>query len=211
MLDIYIIQKGQTVIVHSEKTFSDRKTIAHKYTHDDQQASYIYAKEKILIDDIRDIAYQIQKESLVEKQDVQKLILVICDEIGESAQQALLKVLEDIEPDTCIILYAHIHSIFLPTVVSRSIIMQEKDASLTKDKWDMSKKTVAERFAWVKELLSAEEDTLSKQDIIQTLTHIQQYDSKKDTHKEIYVRAFSMLKQPSVSIKYVLEYVVGSI
>lgn len=203
MIHTYI-QKGESVIVHSEYIFNDRKNIVQTHTDAHQQISYVYAKEKILIEDVRDITYEIQK-------DVKKIICIICDEIAESAQQALLKTLEDIEPDTCIIIYAHAHSVFLPTIVSRSMIVQEKNSASKKNLWNMSTKTVAERFAWVKEFLSQEEETISKQDIIQILTHIQEFDNKKDMHTAIYVRAFSMLKQPSVSIKYVLEYVVGLI
>lgn len=206
MLETYI-QKGEVVVVHSAQSFDTRNTVVHKHTetHPDIR---IYAKEKILVDDVRDFTYQFQKESTSEIFGVARLAILICDEIAQPAQHALLKVLEDMDADSCILIYTHTHSVFLSTVLSRVIVTHEKNISDHNNKWSIHNKTVAERFDMIKKIMKEfEDDTLTKQDIISIVEDVRKHDKKKEEHGEVYTRALSMLKQPSVSVKYVLEYV----
>ncbi len=200
------IQPGEAVIVHSPMSFDLRNEIVHTHAQTHPGLT-VYAKEKILVDDVRDFAYEMQKY------EVEKVGILICDDIAVSAQHALLKVLEDMPSNTCILIYTHVHSVFLSTVLSRVIIIHEKDTANSTNTYivpKIHKLTVSERFAIVKDIVKKYEDEeLSKQDIITIIESFQATDIKKDTHQDVYTRAISMLKQPSVSVKYVLEYVVS--
>ncbi len=206
ILDAYI-QKGEAVIVHSTIPFDTRHASIreHIQSHPDIR---VYAKEKILVDDVRDFTYEFQKESSGEVYGVKKLAILISDEIAQPAQHALLKVLEDMDAESCILIYTHTHSVFMSTILSRVIVAHEENNISHTNEWNIHKKTVAERFDLIKKLMKEYDDEkVTKQDIISIVESIQESDKKKGEHGEIYTRALSMLKQPSVSIKYVLEYV----
>jgi DNA polymerase III delta prime subunit len=196
------IQKGEAVLVHSTKPFDIRNVSVREYIQTHPEV-IVFAKEKILMEDLREFVYQSLKESV-------KVSILIFDDMVLPAQQALLKTLEDIQDDTCILLYAHAHSTFIPTVLSRVIITHDTSQKDTQRQYSVQDKTIAERFDMIKHIMKEYEDEkLSKQDIIDIVAGIQQNDMQKDMHADVYLRAFSMLKQPSVSIKYVLEYVCG--
>lgn len=206
MLEAFV-QKGEAIVVHSTKPFDMRNASIreHMQTHPDIR---VYAKEKILVDDVRDFTYEFQKEGNAEIFGIAKLAILICDEIAQPAQHALLKVLEDTDADSCILIYTHTHSVFLSTILSRVIVVHEEDNIEHTNEWNIHKKTVAERFDMIKKLMKEfDDEKVTKQDIISIIERIQESDKKKAEHSEIYTRALSMLKQPSVSIKYVLEYV----
>lgn len=200
------IEKGEAVLVHSDQSFDIRNVSVRDHFKEHPEV-IIYAKEKILIEDVREFIYHIQKDG------TEKISVLIFDDIVLPAQQALLKILEDIDKNACIILYTHTHSVFIPTVLSRVVLkheVQEVDSKV--HTYNIGNKTIAERFDMVKAIMKEYEDEkLSKQDVIDIINHMQIIDTKKDAHKDIYNRAISMLKQPSVSVKYVLEYVVGLI
>jgi len=205
MLETFV-QKGEAVIVQSDKSFDIRYSIAKDHAKLFPEI-IVFSKDKILIDDVRDFTYEFQKETSGTVHGVRKLAVIICDEIAQPAQHALLKVLEDMSPESCILIYTHTHSVFLSTVLSRVVLKYEEAEEVVKD-WNIHSKTVAERFDMIKKLMKEYDDEkVSKQDIISIVASIQESDKKKGEHGEIYTRAMSMLKQPSVSIKYVLEYV----
>ncbi|MES2623629.1 MAG: hypothetical protein V4576_04470 [Patescibacteria group bacterium] len=204
MVEAYI-QKGEAILVYSDTAFADRIITVQKDfgTHSDV---IIYSEEKMKIDTVRDFVYDLQKESMGGLHGVSKVGILICDDIALPAQHALLKVLEDIDPAACIIIYAHSESVFLSTILSRVIVAREKNSANKKtdiEKYGLNGKTVAERLEQVKKVMKAYDDEkLTKQDIIQLLDIV-----KGNT--EAYTRALSMLKQPSVSVKYVLEYIAA--
>jgi DNA polymerase III delta prime subunit len=186
--------------VYSGHDFDIRHASVREYIQTHPEVT-VFAKEKILIEDLRDFVYQSQKEST-------EVSILIFDDMVLPAQQALLKTLEDIVGNTCIVLYTHAHSTFIPTILSRVIVHREESHKDAKNIYSLKDKTVAARFDIIKQIMKEYDDEkLSKQDIIDIVTDIQCEDTQKDTHVEVYARAFSMLKQPSVSIKYVLEYV----
>ena len=208
MIHTYIT-KGEAVLVHSDQSFDIRNVSVRDHFKAHPEVT-IYAKEKILIEDVREFIYQIQKEGTGVIDGVEKISVLIFDDIVLPAQQALLKVLEDIDKNACIVLYTHTHSVFIPTVLSRVVLKHEVQATGKVHTYNIGNKTVAERFDMVKAIMKeVEDEKLSKQDVIDIISHMQIVDAKKDAHREIYARAISMLKQPSVSVKYVLEYVVG--
>jgi hypothetical protein len=201
MVETYI-QKGEAVLVYSDARFSDRVSEVHNTfgTHGDV---VLFSEEKMKIDMVRDFAYDMQKESMGGLHGVSKAGMLICDDIAIPAQHALLKVLEDIDSEACIIIYAHVQSVFLSTVLSRVVKVYEKNAS--QKEISITGKTVAERLESVKKIMKDfDDEKLTKQDIVGLLESVKE-------NKEVYAKALSMLKQPSVSVKYVLEYVAATI
>jgi DNA polymerase III, delta subunit len=206
MLETYV-QKGEVILIHSAKSFDIRHALVQENKRDCPNI-LVYSKEKVLIDDVRDFTYELQKESIDTTHGVKKLAVLVCDDIAQPAQHALLKVLEDMSSDDCILIYTHSHSVFLPTVLSRVIVAHENEKDTSHTDWNIHNKTVAERFDMIKKIIKEYEDEkVTKQDIVSIVTYIQEVDTTKEKHIAVYVRALSMLKQPSVSIKYVLEYV----
>lgn len=206
-LETYI-QKGEVILVKSNISF-DMRNKAVRNNLKIPRETVLFAKEKILVDDIRDFAYELQKESI----DNTKLAILVCDDIAIPAQHALLKIFEDLDVQTCIMVYIHEHAVFLSTVLSRVIVKYE-EVDIKKDKkneLDFTSKHISKRLEIVKNILKkVEDEEVSKQDVTSMLEELQKEDGKH-THTHVFTRALSMLKQPSVSIKYVLEYVAMSI
>lgn len=201
------IQKGEAVLIHSDVAF-DVRVNGVRASFKTYPEITVYAKEKVLMEDVRDFVYEMQKESTGDM----KIGVLICDDIAVAAQHALLKVLEDMTPDTCILIYTHVHAVFLSTVLSRVVVKFEESDDKKKGVKTFKNKTVGERFEIIKVIMKEYDDEeLSKQDITTLVEDIQKGDEKRDLHRDVYARAFSMLKQPSVSVKYVLEYVAGNI
>ena len=199
MLTTYI-QKGEAIITYSAIPFDVRISAAREQFVQ-TESTVIYTKEKILVDDVRDFVYEMQKES----QGNIKIGILVCDDIAVAAQHALLKVLEDMTSDTCILIYTHVHAVFLSTVLSRVIVKHEEGKHHVPT-LAFAGKTVAQRFDIIKALLKkVEDEEVSKQDITSMVEKLKEHDTK-NTHNDVYVQALSMLQQPSVSIKYVLEY-----
>lgn len=202
MIETYI-QKGEAILVYTDISFADRiiSIQQHLGSHAD---IVVFSEEKMKIDTVRDFVYEMQKGSTEGVYGVSKLGILICDDIALSAQHALLKVLEDIDSSTCVIVYTHSESVFMSTVLSRIIEISEV-GKIKKSGLIITGKTVAERLESVKKIMKDfDDEKITKQDIIGILDMI-----KENT--EVYTRSFSMLKQPSVSVKYVLEYVASNL
>lgn len=205
MIQTYI-QKGEVVLVYSNTSFTERVSMVHKSFHSHPDI-VIFEEEKMKIDTVRDFVYEMQKGSTGGVGGVSKIGVLICDDIALPAQHALLKVLEDLDSSVCIIIYAHVQSVFMSTVLSRVIEIHENNetAIRTKPIIQLTGNTVAERLESVKKIMKAYDDEkITKQDIIEIL---EDYEG----NREVYLRALSMLKQPSVSVKYVLEYIAVQI
>lgn len=202
MIESYI-QKGEAVLVYTEVDFNERLLQVQQSlgVHADV---VLCAEEKMKIETIRDFVYGMQKESTGGVYGVAKVGVLLCDDIAHPAQHALLKVLEDIQSDTCILIYAHTHSVFMSTVLSRVMQIRESEKK-NNTHMQIVGFTTAERFESVKKILKEfDEEKITKQQIITILDQIKE-------NKEAYSRALSMLKQPSVSVKYVLEYVASNL
>lgn len=202
MIETYI-QKGEAILVYTDIPFADR-IISVQKSFDTHADIVVFSEEKMKIDTVRDFVYEMQKESTGGINGIGKVGILICDDIALSAQHALLKVLEDLDSSTCIIVYAHAESVFMSTVLSRVIEKSEIGKNNSKG-LTLSGKTVAERLESVKKIMKDfDDEKITKQDIIGILDQVKE-------HREVYSRAFSMLKQPSVSVKYVLEYIASSL
>ncbi len=193
------IQKGEAVLVYSDTPYSERHMSVQKNfdTHPDV---VVYAEEKLKMETVRDFIYEMQKASTGGIFGVEKIGILICDDIVLPAQHALLKALEDLHPATSIVIYAHSQSVFMSTVLSRVIQISDKEKGGGNNVL-ISGKTAAERLEAVKKIMKDfDDEKITKQDIISILEQVK-------GNAEVYSRAFSMLRQPSVSVKYVLEYV----
>jgi hypothetical protein len=216
MLELeHYTEKGEVVVIQGDQSFALRNITVREYLKDFPYIA-IYSEEKVSIETVRAFVYELQKkhidESIEKRFKVKKIALLICDDIALAAQHALLKEFENIESDTCILIYAHINTVLLSTIVSRVIVKKEK--GIEEDdmrfclanssrfcKWSILGKSVSEKLDIVKKIIKDYEDELvTKQDVIQYVKHI----SKQKNSAYVV----SMLKQPSVSLKYVLEYVV---
>lgn len=199
MIQSYI-QKGEAILVYTDTPFSER-IISIKETLGAHPDIVIFEEEKMKIDTVRDFVYEMQKGSTGLVHGVGKLGILVCDDIALPAQHALLKVLEDLDSSVCIIISAHTESVFMSTVLSRVIEKHETNNSIVEHK-TLAGKTVAERLESVKKIMKEfDDEKITKQDILGILEGYK-------TNREVYSRALSMLKQPSVSVKYVLEYIV---
>lgn len=202
MIQSYI-QKGEAILVYTDIPFADR-IISVQKSFDTHSDIVVFSEEKMKIDTVRDFVYEMQKGSTGGIDGVSKIGILICDDIALPAQHALLKVLEDLDSSACVVIYAHIESVFMSTVLSRVIEKSEIGKNNAKG-LTLSGKTVAERLESVKKIMKDfDDEKVTKQDILGILEQCK-------NNREVYGRAFSMLKQPSVSVKYVLEYVASNL
>ena len=134
-----------------------------------------------------------QKKTSELNNDFKKLGILIFDDISLNASNALLKILEDIDKENCIILYTNNNIKLLSTILSR-VIQIDEDDYLVDDKILNNKN--------IKDPDLSSKDDLDKQEIIKWIeSKIQKSEINKDKTPLIWING------SSPNIKYIVEYV----
>ncbi len=208
------IQPGEAVLIRSGRPLTDRVSEVEHVIGDPD--TVFFSSSKILIDDIRSWSDDLRKSSLHGIHGVSKLGILIFDEILIPAQNILLKELEDIHPDVCILLMVHVHTVLLPTVMSRVIEEIENvsldtvlDTKIFPDvQYFSEEKNITKRIERIKKIVDAyDDDKISKQDIVVWIESLQ--NTSKVGNTKLFAETIVLLKQPSTLVKYVLEFFVG--
>lgn len=182
------IQKGEVLLIQSGKSFDERIHQVHSVFP--LNSDIIVLKNKgISIEDVREFQDNFQKTSSEINDGFKKLGILIFDDISINASNALLKVLEDIDKENCIILYTNKNVMLLSTILSRVIRIDEKEDSLSNKKIEMPNPD--------------DKDTpIDKQQVIEWITYkIETSKINKDKQPLMWIN------NPSPNIKYIIEYV----
>lgn len=185
------IKKGEAILIKSSLSFEQRVDfINNTFT---QSSDIFVLKNKIIaIDHIRYFKNEFQKSSSEVNADFQKLGIIIFDDISQQAQNSLLKVLEDIDKENCIILYINKNVKLLSTILSRVVSIDEDVENKTKEK---NKKPELPN-------LDDKENPIDKQQVIEWIKYtIENSKINKDKKPLIWINS------PSPNIKYIVEYV----
>jgi hypothetical protein len=180
------IQKGEAILLKSDKNIDDR----FKYVSDNlilNSDVVVIKKLSIGIEDVRDFQDDFQKSSSEINSDFNKLGILIFDDISIPASNSLLKILENIDKNNCIILYTNKNIQLLSTILSRVIQMDQDDIK--------NKKPIEPSFD--------DKDNLpNKQDVIDWIKYKIEI-SKKNKDKQPLI----WINNPSPNMKYIVEYV----
>ena len=182
------IQKGEALLMRTNKTFDERVDFS-SVTFPSNSDIVIFKNKTIAIDDIRDFQNDFQKSSSEINSDYQKLGILIFDDISIQAQNSLLKVLEDIDKNNCIILYTNKNIKLLPTILSRVVSIDEEGKKEKSKKLELPD-------------LSDKENPIDKQQVIEWINYtIENSKINKDKKPLIWINS------PSPNIKYIVEYI----
>ena len=186
------IQKGEAILLKSDKNFEDRV----KYVEENLASNsdtVIFKNKSISIDDIRYFQDDFLKSSSEINLGFNKLGILIFDDISISASNSLLKVLENIDKDNCIILYTNKNIKLLSTILSRVIEIDQDNKDIVSDK--KKKKPIEPVFE--------DKDSMpDKQDVIDWIKYkIETSKVNKDKQPLIWIN------NPSPNMKYIVEYV----
>ncbi|MBC7766968.1 hypothetical protein H7Y21_03180 [Arenimonas sp.] len=181
------IQKGEALLIQSDISFNEK--IHEILNFFPLNSDIVILKNKtITIDDVRDFQNDFQKSSLELNLDFGKLGILIFDDMSIQAQNSLLKILEDISKQNCIILYTNKNIKLLPTILSRVL-------SIDKEKNKKTKKPELPD-------LTDKDTPIDKQQVIEwILFMIVNSKINKDKKPLIWINS------PSPNIKYIIEYV----
>ena len=183
------IKKGEVILLKSNKIIEDRFEIV-KDNFTENPDVFIIKNKNIGIDDIRYFQDNFSKKSQGLNNDFKKLGVIIFDNISEQAQNSLLKILEDIDKEDCIVLYTNKNIKLLPTVLSRVIEENEDNETVNK------KEKVKEPD------LTDKENMPDKPEIIKWIEYkIEVSKINKDKTPLIWINS------PSPNIKYIIEYI----
>lgn len=182
-----LIQKGEAILYKTDLPFDERVDFIYKtFT---QNSDIVVLKNKtIAIDDVRDFQDDFQKSSSEQNLDFKKLGILIFDDISPQAQNSLLKVLEDIDKENCIILYTNKNVKLLSTILSR-VVSRDDEEKVKNKKPELPD-------------LTDKENPIDKQQVIEWIKYtIENSKINKDKKPLIWINS------PSPNIKYIIEYV----
>lgn len=206
------VQSGEAVLIRSIKSFTDRVASVESLVGNPDIV--FFSAPKILIDDIRAWSRDLRKSSMGKVHGVSKLGILVFDEILIPAQNILLKELEEIAPDVCILLVVHMHTVLIPTVMSRIVEVFEStsiDNVLDENifpnaEYFKTEKNISKRLERIKKIVDAyDEGNVTKQDIVVWVESLQ----VRGGDTKLFVETITLLKQPATLLKYVLEFFVG--
>lgn len=181
------IQKGEALFLKSDKTFEERVDFINN-TFASSSDIVVLKNKTIAIDDVRDFQNNFQKSASDVNANFQKLGILIFDDISPQAQNSLLKVLEDIDKENCIILYTNKNVKLLSTILSRVVSIDEGE------KKKIKKPELPD--------LTDKENPIDKQQVIEWIKYtIENSKINKDKKPLIWINS------PSPNIKYIVEYV----
>lgn len=143
-----------------------------------------------------------------------KTVFIVFDQMTLPAQNAFLKTLEDVDVDTCIILYVSKQTTLTSTVVSRVVSVEIEEGAVEHKiffsyKKITTEKLISKRYEMLKPIVKAYDlDEISKQDIVSWLSRM--YRETDDRWaRDVLSESIILLQQQSVLVKYVLEYMVS--
>ena len=181
------IQRGEALLMKTNKTFDERVDFS-AVTFPSNSDIVILKNKTIAIDDVRDFQNDFQKSSSEMNQGFGKLGILIFDDISIQAQNSLLKILEDIDKNNCIILYTNKSIVLLPTILSRVVSIDEEEKVRGK------KPELPD--------LTDKDNPIDKQQVIEWITYtINNSKINKDKKPLIWINS------PSPNVKYIIEYV----
>ncbi len=179
------ILKGEAVLIKTDKNIEDRLSFINDNFENNADIS-ILDNKTVSIEDIREFQNIFQKTTHELNRDFKKLGILIFDDISIQAQNSLLKILEDIDKENCIILYTNKNIKLLSTIMSRVIEENEEEAN---------KKTK------IKEPDLTSKEDIDKQEVIKWIEYKIENSKNKDKIPLIWINS------PSPNIKYIIEYV----
>ena len=179
------ILKGEAVLIKTNKNIEERLSFVNDNFENNADVFVINSKN-ISVDEIRNFQEYFQKESHGLNKDFKRLGIIIFDDISIQAQNALLKILEDIDKGNCIILYTNKNVKFLSTILSRVIKIDDED-STKKNK--------------IKEPDLTSKEDIDKQEVVKWIEYKIENSKNKDKIPLIWINS------PSPNIKYIIEYV----
>ncbi len=181
------IQRGEALLMKTNKTFDERVDFS-AVTFPSNSDIVILKNKTIAIDDVRDFQNDFQKSSSEVNANFGKLGILIFDDISIQAQNSLLKILEDIDKDNCIILYTNKNIKLLPTILSRVVSIDEEE-KVKKNKPELPD-------------LTDKDNPIDKQQVIEWITYtIENSKINKDKKPLIWINS------PSPNVKYIIEYI----
>ena len=169
------------------------------------------------IDDLSDVVSMHQRVPMGSK----KVLVLSANNITTQAQNSLLKMIEEPTLRTHFFICLPTPSILLPTVLSRVQVIDlrnsEKGASDAGEKNDTEKaaqlflkNSIPERLLQVKELLAElDKELITKEDVFQLVSAVLRLAHLKDktgSNLEVISRVADYMRDPSSSIKMLLEY-----
>lgn len=181
------IQKGEALLAKTNKTFDERVDFINSAFPANSDIA-ILKNKTIAIDDVRDFQNDFQKTSSEANLGFGKLGILIFDDISIQAQNSLLKILEDIDKENCIILYTNKNIKLLPTILSRVVSIDEESKGKGK------KPELPD--------LTDKDNPIDKQQVIGWIKYtIDNSKINKDKKPLIWINS------PSPNVKYIIEYV----
>ncbi len=179
------ILKGEAILIKTNKNIEERLLFVND-SFENNSDILILNNKSLSVDDIRDFQEYFQKQSQELNSDFRKLGVLIFDDISIQAQNSLLKILEDIVKDNCIILYTNKNIKLLSTILSR-VIEENEDGVGAKTK--------------IKEPDLTSKEDIDKQEVIKWIEQKIGNSKNKDKIPLIWINS------PSPNIKYIIEYV----
>jgi DNA polymerase III delta prime subunit len=185
------VQKGEVLLIKTSESFESRILFIKKIFPLTPDIVFINNKT-ISIDDIRDFKEDFQKTSQETSSDYKKLGILVFDDISINAQNSLLKIIEDIDKENCIILYTNKNIKLLSTVLSRVLEIAEVENFSKNEKGNEK----------IKEPNLEDKENIDKQEVIKWIENkIEKSKINKDKKPLIWINS------PSPNIKYIVEYV----
>lgn len=171
------------------------------------------------IDDLPDVVSMHQRVPMGPK----KILVLSANNITAQAQNSLLKMIEEPTPRTHFFICLPTASILLPTVLSRVQVInlrssEEQSVSEAGEKSDSEKQaqtflknSIPDRLVQIKDILAdLDKERLTKEDVFQFVSAVLKLAHSKDkrgSNLEVISRVADYMRDPSSSIKMILEYV----
>ena len=207
-----LITPGEVFLVNTDLTYGERVDLLKENKFFGIEEVTVVPNPAMGMEDIAYAIGEIQKKS----QTNIKTVFLIFDQMSLHAQNALLKTLEDIDMETCIFLYVSKQTTLLSTVISRVVgidLIQQTEDRFTgvfiSYKKLMEAEGMAKRLEMIKPIIKEyDEEKISRQDIISWISRLYAHAGKRES-RTVFSEAIVMLQQPSVLVKYVLEYMAS--
>lgn len=208
---VNLITPGEVFLVNTDLSYGERVDLLRDNKFFDVEEIIVVSNPTMGMEDIYYAMGEIQKKA----QTKIKTVFLIFDQMSLHAQNALLKTLEDITMETCIFLYVSKQTTLLSTVVSRvvgvDLVQHHNDTFsgvfISYQKL-VSAETISKRLEMIKPIIKEyDEDRVSRQDIVSWISRLYSHAGRQES-RTVFSEAIVMLQQPSVLVKYVLEYMV---
>ena len=168
------------------------------------------------IDDLPDVVSMHQRVPMGAK----KVLVLSANNITTQAQNSLLKMIEEPTLRTHFFICLPTTSILLPTVLSRVQVIDLRgeeggvksasEGDIEKQAAQFLKNSIPDRLAQIKDLLAElDKERMTKEDVLQFISTVLKLAHRKDKgglNLEVISRVADYMRDPSSSIKMLLEY-----